>query len=165
MLFNCNSASLAWYVHKHKDGVSHQCPCPPCSPRTKACLLSLESGGSFQRPPSSGGLVGACWALLPIGEGPKLGWRIHSDCPPRGWKTVSLLIPFLRQALQGWAGWGQVWASSSGLWRRGRQPNEVWRSWHVTTHTCTCINTCMDMYTLMHAHSFMQGCSVSNGFI
>ena len=35
----------------------------------------------------------------------------------------------------------------------------------VTTHTCTCINTCMGMDKLMHAHSLMQGCSDRTGFI
>lgn len=111
---------------------------PPRGYRTKARLWRLESRGSFQRPPSDGGLEGACWAPLPRGEGPKPGWRIHSDCPPQWWKTVPLLIPFfLRQALQGWAGWGQVWGSSWGVWRRGGGVEEIGMSQHTRAHAQT----------------------------
>lgn len=40
-VFNCNSASLAWHVHKHKDGVSHQCPPAAAGQRHVSGVWSL----------------------------------------------------------------------------------------------------------------------------
>lgn len=91
---------------------------------------SLESEGSFQSPPSSWGLEGACWAPQPRGEGLKLGWQIHTDCPPWGQKTVPLHIFFFffcdrpRRARQGWV---RCRAVALGVRRRGMWLKEVWR--------------------------------------
>lgn len=132
-------------------------PHPLHSHWTKTCLHSLESGGSFQRPPSTGGLQGACWAPLPRGEGPKLGWLIRSDCPPQWWKTVPLLILFCDKACR--AGQGGVrCGAAAGGYGGGAGGQRGCR--HVTTHTCTRINTYMCADRLGHAHSLMQGCSV-----
>lgn len=91
-----------------------------------------------------GGAEWACWARLPREEGPELGWQIHSDCPPQGWKMVPLLgTVFLRRALRGWAGWGQVWGSSwrgaygggVSVWIRRGGYRHVTTNVHVYRHT------------------------------
>lgn len=132
VLLNYNSAALAWHVHKHKDRVSHQGPQQPSNKGT--CpeswvwgLISKAGGGGWQ--------LRACWALLPRGKDPKLGWRIHSDCPPQGWKTVTPLMLFCDRpcgAGQGRVRCGAVTAGYGG-------GVDGWRSCGrdrcVTTHT------------------------------
>lgn len=138
---------------------------PPCSCWTKAHLHSLESGGSFQRPPCTGGADGACWAQLPREEGLKLGWQIHSEYPPQGCKMVPLLGTFFFFAT-GPAGMGRVgsgvgqYLTGGGTWRRGKWMCELGvADLGMSQQTCMCTDT------LMQSLYLLQGCSVSTGFI
>lgn len=136
----------------NKDGVSHQCP--PCRCRTKAHLHRLESGGSFQRPPSTcggGGQSGPAGHDDPEKKAPSLADRSTVTAPHRGgkWFLYSGLFFFLRRALRGWAGWGQVWGSS--WWGRVRR--------HIGMSQQTC------MRTDTVAPPPKPGCSVSTGLI
>lgn len=125
---------------------------PPCSCWTKAHLYSLESGGSFQRPPcTGGGEMGPAGHSYP--EKKALSWADRStvNTPHRGakWFPFSGLFFFffLRRALRGWAGWGQVWGSSWRVGARGGGVMNVWirccRSRHVTT----------DVHVHRHTHA------------
>lgn len=135
----CNSPSLAWRVHKHKDGVSHQWPPVANGQRHVSAVWSL--GAHFKDLGPLGGLRRACWAQARRGEGPKLAWLICSDCPPQGRKTVpSLLIPvFLRLVLQRWGGGVRCRAVAGG--RGGREGGRTRRGgdWHAR-NACTCMD-------------------------
>lgn len=117
----CNSASLAWHVHKHKDRVSHQCPPAAEGQRHVSRVWTLGTHFKDLRP--LGGWRGPAGHNCP--EEKALSWADESTvtAPHRAGKRFPLSSLFLRQALQRWTGWGQVWGSSWGVWRRGRWSN------------------------------------------
>lgn len=113
-----NPASPAWRDCRNKDEVSHQWPPAAVGQRRISTVWSL--GAHFKDlHPLGGGAEWACWARLPGGEGPRVRLTDPQWLPPTGVENGSssrdcFFFFFLRRALWGWAGWGQVWGSS---WR------------------------------------------------
>lgn len=101
-VFNCNSASLAWHVHKHKDGVSHQCPPAAAGQRHVSGVWSL--GAHFKGLGPLGGWRGPAGHHCP--EERVLSWADGSTvtAPHRGGKR----FPFSSFFATGPAGLGRV---------------------------------------------------------
>lgn len=139
---------------------------PPCSCWTKAHLHSLEAGGSFQRPPCTGGQMGPGGNSYP--EKKALSWADRSTviAPHRGakWFPFSGLFFFFFFAT-GPVGMGRVGSGvgqqlmGGGTWRRGKWMCELGvEDVGMSQQTCMCTDT------LMLSHYLLQGRSVSTGF-
>lgn len=127
-VFLCNSASLAWHVHKHKDGVSHQCPPTATIQRRVSGVWSLRAHFKALRP--LGGWREPAGHHSPEERALSLADRSTLTAPHGGRKRFPFTSFFFffcdrpRRARQGWV---RCRAVALGVRRRGKWLKEVWR--------------------------------------